>query len=188
MSNLETIQLIIKSGGLEAPVPPEMRKFFLESSRKNLIVILKRAGKCSVLTLCAINLLFFVKKMGISLTIAKAYVVLTVGTSLVAGTVTAAAVVTAKTVIERHRRPAVVHETVVPAAVKEPQAKEELPPLKKLHLKYGHVEKVQLKDGTVLEGTIRSRASGIDLVTPEGVLNISPDDILSVEYISPDTR
>lgn len=189
MNSLETIQLIVKSAGMDAPVPQEMRAFFHESSRKNLIVILRKAGKCGLFTLCAINLLFLLKKLGLSLTVAKAYIVLTVATALTAGTAVTASAVAVHSVITRTHTAAAPQpkpETVQPApALPAPETKAS--PMRQIFEKHRHVEKVRLKDGSIFEGALRSRDGVVTLITPEGTLTFSQEDIETIEYVSPDS-
>jgi len=165
----------------------------LEWSRKNLIVILEKAGKCGFLTVCAINLLFFVKKFGISLSIAKAYLVLVIASFLIIGGVAAASVYTVKKVIDIRQSAAVKIEDTKTDAVNLPPPVaavnngNAVSPMRKLYNKYNHIEKVHLKDGSILEGVVNGSGPEIDIITPEGTLKVSRDDILSVEYPAPDS-
>ncbi|HEY1407166.1 MAG TPA: hypothetical protein VF857_11200 [Spirochaetota bacterium] len=197
MTNKDAIQLIFRMYRFESPVPVEMQRIFLDSSKKNLIVILKKFGKCGTMTIGAINLLYAMKKFGISLTMTKAYIVLMLASAGVAGVVVAASIVTTHFVFDNRspeiNQPMNVDKSADPLASQESpvvqknasQSAKSDSPLKKLHNTYRHVEKVYLKDGTVLTGVVHERNGGVDLITPEGTLDISRDDIGSIEYLNP---
>jgi hypothetical protein len=51
---------------------------------------------------------------------------------------------------------------------------------------YRHIEKVHLRDGTILLGVLHETEAIMELITPEGKLNLSRDDIVRVEYMNPD--
>jgi hypothetical protein len=199
MTNIEALQLVLRTYRFETPVPEDVRRFILKSSKRNLIVILKKFGKCGFVMLGAIHVLYFVKKFGFSLSMTKAYILFIAGSAFIAGAVTTVSVVTAKKIIEK-KTPGIIQpvESITPAAtgdspqpgsaVKADDTQKEKPvsQLKKLYNTYKHVEKVHLKDGTILSGVVHERANGVDLITPEGTLNLSKDDIQSVEYLSPE--
>lgn len=58
--------------------------------------------------------------------------------------------------------------------------------LRALYDRYRHVERVQLRDGTVLFGVMHESEGSADLLTPDGKLSIPRDEIVRVEYMNPD--
>ena len=198
MTNIEAIQLILHSYQFERPVPKEVRSFLLKSCKRNLVFILKKFGKYGIITFFVINLLFLFKKMGISLVITKAYVLVVIGSVAAAGTVTAVSALTVKKYID-HRNAVASVESVqqnsiapsagTPSNTPESAKKQNVKPeskLKQLYTTYRHVEKVYLKDGSIVLGVILEKGNTVQVITPEGTLNILKDDIQSVEYLTPD--
>jgi hypothetical protein len=98
VNNIETLKLILKMAAFEQPVPDTVKIQMMNSMRKNLIIILKRFGKYGFFTMAAVHLFFILKKIGISISLFKSYILLIMVSVLVAGVVG----VTAFTVIKKH--------------------------------------------------------------------------------------
>ena len=80
----------------------------------------------------------------------------------------------------------------VPAAALHSASPAQSPPAKKtsklraLYDRYRHVERVELRDGTVLFGVMHESEGSADLLTPDGKLRIPREEIVRVEYMNPD--
>lgn len=103
MTNIEVISLILKNYKFETPIPRAVRHLMLDSRRRNLIFILKKFGKYGLFTLGAVNLMFFVKKFGFSLTITKTYIIVTAAAAVAAGALTTASVISVKRFIDSQK-------------------------------------------------------------------------------------
>lgn len=102
MNNTEAIKLILQTYRLEMPVPPGIAKRMLKSRKSNLIAILKKVGKYSLITAAVVYLFFLLKKMGLTTTLLKLNAVLFVA----AGTAATTIVTTTTVATYRHYRAA----------------------------------------------------------------------------------
>jgi len=82
---------------------------------------------------------------------------------------------------------AVTENAIKPAAMSVSKQAKPASKLKALYDTYKHVEKVELRDGTVLFGVMHETDDRIGFITPDGTLQLSRDDIIRVEYLNPDT-
>jgi hypothetical protein len=144
--------------------------------------------------------MYAAKRFGVSVNLAHAYVAVLISSVVVAGLVSAASVAAAYRFFEHKSigtNPPVIEQTKKeqaavpesPAAVKENSVTREqkASPLRSLYNTHKHVEKIFLKDGTVLSGVVNEKDGTVYLITPDGTLNVSRDDIERIEYISPDS-
>ena len=82
----------------------------------------------------------------------------------------------------------------VPASAASPESDRAKGPLpmkahdrKSLYAQYRHIERVVLRDGTVLFGVMHESGSITELLTSYGSLRIPREDIVRVEYMSQDS-
>jgi hypothetical protein len=87
VNNIETLKLILKMYSFEQPIPDSVKLQMMVSMRKNLVIILKRFGKYGIMTMTAVYLFFVLKKIGLSVSLLKAYIMLLVMSALVAAAV-----------------------------------------------------------------------------------------------------
>jgi hypothetical protein len=113
VNNIEIMKLILKMYSFEQPVPDAVKIQMMVSMRKNLIIILKRFGKYGILTMAAVYLLFILKKIGLSISLFKAYILLILASAFVAGAI---GVVTF-TVVRKHFTEAVPLKETAPAYI-----------------------------------------------------------------------
>jgi hypothetical protein len=111
MTNTEAIKLILQTYRFETPVPPGTGSRMLKSRKTNLIAILKKVGKYSLITAAVVYLFFLLKKMGITTTLLKLNAVLFVA----AGTAATTIVTTTTVATYRHYRAVKVENSQVSA-------------------------------------------------------------------------
>jgi hypothetical protein len=191
MTNKDVIKLILQTYKIENEVPDDAKNNMFVSRKRNLAKILKKFGKYGFFTSLAIKLLFELRQLGIPVTMAKAYAVIIAGSIAVTGIASTASVVVIKKYLAT-RHPAVLTDTlnVSPVQTSTPEAKstddKSVSPLKRQYEKYKHMEKVTLKDGTVLIGTLLQKGDIVELVTPNGILTVTKDDIQGIIYLKPE--
>lgn len=191
MTNKDIIKLILQTYKIERDVPNDAKNNMFVSRKRNLSKILKKFGKYGFFTSLAVKLLFELRQLGIPATMAKAYAVIIAGSIAVTGIASTASVVVLKKYLA-NRNPVVMTDSlnVSPVPTSLPEAKKTVDksgsPLKRQYEKYKHMEKVTLKDGTVLIGTLLQKGDIVELVTPSGTLTVTKDDIQGIIYLKPE--
>jgi len=78
MNNNDMIRELIKKSRLDKPVPAEVQAYIRENKGRQFKKIMKKAGVYSVLFGLISNLFFYLKRIGLGVTIVKTAVILTV--------------------------------------------------------------------------------------------------------------
>jgi len=101
MSSTELLKAVINKYELDEPVPTDARLAMEKSRRENLVTILKKDAGNIIFISAVVTFFLWIKKFGISLSIAKSAAVLTAAAIIGGSVITVAGVYTARKVI-RH--------------------------------------------------------------------------------------
>lgn len=189
MNNAETLKAVIEKYKLDEPVPAGVRAAMLQSRRDTLAFILRRGAMTAFFTTAVVSFFLWIKKFGISLSIAKSAVAVSAAMIIGAGAVTATTIYTAgrimRTVSENKARSGLIQP------VRETKT-EETPAMEILHYNVA-VQNVVIENDSGLKSSVYT--SGIiselrRIKGAKGAINISSlddyhvsDRILSVSIM-----
>lgn len=157
------------------PVPPEVKKRFIDDNRKILTGVLKSVGAFSALYGAYLAVSFALKKIAVGLTATKIVMSAAAAASVSLGGYYAAVQIV-KIVSGPQGAVAAIQEDAVKSALAE---KEESRPLtlEDLRKRYGRVDQLQLYNGTIIQGAVLSRTGIYRVHTVRGIMTVPSDKI-----------
>jgi hypothetical protein len=99
MSASEILKAVIEKYELSEPVPQDVRISMIKSRKRNLILILNQDAKGGLFVSAVVSLFLWVKKLGISISIIKSAIAVSMALIIGAGLITAAGLYTAGMVV-----------------------------------------------------------------------------------------
>ena len=157
MNQADIFKELIRYYRLEKPVPIKVHKDLLQARRETLIAILKKQGKYGLFILLVMNLFFFGKRIGISMSIIKCTIIVWTISLTTAGVITLSAYYIARNIL-----------SIEPHPIKEQLQEEQV--REKIVVKEKVVEDIEKKitfvnitkkDGEIIKGQIISNKNGI---------------------------
>ncbi|MCP4137978.1 MAG: hypothetical protein GY754_43850 [bacterium] len=126
MKKPDVLQQVLEEYKLDAPLPGDVRKEMISSSAPVLKAVLKKHGKYGILVSMAVSVFFGIKRLGISLSLAKSSVVVSVAAAATAVTVVAGTT-TGVVKIIIHEKASIEQGVIPEETIIQPKTPEEKP-------------------------------------------------------------
>ncbi len=100
MNASETLKSVINKYEISEPVPADVRMAMVKSRKENLIKIMKKESRRSLFITAVVTFFFWIKKFGLSISIAKSAAAVSAAFIISAAIITAAGIYTVKNIFQ----------------------------------------------------------------------------------------
>ncbi|MCP4132057.1 MAG: hypothetical protein GY754_13870 [bacterium] len=112
MENIKLLESALDKYHLTSPVPPELQKHILANTKKNLVRLLKEAGWYSPFFALVLFFFFFLKRLGIHLSVAKTVIAVGVASAVSVAGVSSGVYVAVKNIVLEEAEKTEIHKDV----------------------------------------------------------------------------